>query len=159
MAWSHSPWLVSISVSTALLFLAACGPDVDEGSSDESGTDTAAQDLQCSPGDPPPPCVGLTAEGCLSEPAGDATCSSGEWTCDGSFTAPKLDPEASCTVPPAGDCEGDRPGCTTQSEHGQCADAEWSAFSFCIDGEWACPPGFNFDHEIECEWGESEGGA
>jgi hypothetical protein len=158
MAWSQSPWLVSISVTTALLLLAACGPDLDEGA-EESGTDTAAEDLQCDGGDSPPPCVSLDTEGCLSEPAGTATCTSGEWTCAEAFTAPKLDPEASCVTPPAYDCDADPPSCSDQSlDPDSCSDYVLYAPAFCVDAEWTCPPGYHDQGEGHCNWEGSGGG-
>lgn len=157
MAWSHSSWLASIS--TSILLLAACAPDLEEGA-EESGTDTTAEeDLQCNPGDAPPPCVGLDTEGCLSEPAGNATCTSGEWTCADTFTAPKLDPEESCATPPAYDCDADPPSCSDQSlDPDSCSDYVLFAPAFCVDAEWTCPPGYHDQGEGHCNW-EGSGGA
>lgn len=156
MAWSNVPWLLRIA--SPLLLLGACDASNDPSSNDDGSEETGIEDLQCEGSDPPPPCVGLDTEGCLSEPAGSATCTNGEWVCSQPFTAPKLDPEAPCATPPAGDCEADPPSCSDQSlDPDSCSDYVIYAPAFCVDAEWACPPGYHDEGEAHCNW-EDEGG-
>jgi len=157
MDCSHSSWLLRFA--SPLLLLVACDPSTADPGSGESGSEeSGAEDLSCEGGDSPPPCVGLDTEGCLNEPAGQAVCSSGAWTCEEPFTAPQVDPEAVCAIPSTGDCEGANPMCDDQSLSGECSDYVISAYAFCVEGEWTCPPGFHDEGESHCEWGESEGG-
>ncbi len=157
MACSHSPWLLRLV--SPLLLLAACDPSTGDSGSGESGSEeSGGQDLQCDGSDSPPQCVGLDNEGCLSEPAGAATCTNGDWTCSEPFTAPRLDPSAPCATPPADDCEGNPPSCSDQSlDPDTCSDYVIYAPAFCVDAEWTCPPGYHDEGEAHCNW-EDEGG-
>lgn len=123
--------------------LAACGPTI--------GGEGDGPELGCQPGDAPIACVGLDGEGCLSEPRGMASCVDGQWSCGQAWTAPQVDSEEYCTMPPEDDCEGMSVLCTDQSRSGECSDYVIDAQAFCVDGQWECPPGFH-DDEVHCTW-------
>ncbi len=62
-------------------------------------------------------------------------------------------------MPPAGDCEGNHLSCSNQSlDPDQCSDYVMSAYAFCVDGEWTCPPGYHDEGEAHCDWEETSGG-
>jgi hypothetical protein len=131
------------------LAIAACGPSLEDGAGDDAA-------LECEAGDEPVACVALDGEGCLREPAGMAACVDGRWSCEQGFTTPQVDADAACSTPPVDDCDGGQPWCTDQSASGECSDYVIAAAAFCMESEWACPPGFRFDEEVRCEWPEEE---
>lgn len=125
--------------------LAACGPSVESGEGEGEGG--------CRSSDAPIACVGHDGFGCLSQPRGEAECVDGRWICEQEWTAPQVDTEAYCTVPPVEDCEGEPVLCTDQSVRGECSDAINDAYAFCMGGQWECPAGFH-DEEVRCTWPE-----
>ncbi len=140
-------WMVGAWGLVLTSMIAACGPRIG-GGSDVDDLETA-----CRPGDAPIACVGHDGEGCLSQPRGEASCVDGRWICDGQWTAPQVDADEYCTVPPTEDCDGESVVCTNQSEYGECSDYIIDAYAFCMGGQWECPPGFH-DDEVRCTWPE-----
>ncbi|MCA9706237.1 MAG: hypothetical protein KDK70_10350 [Myxococcales bacterium] len=141
------------------LALGGCGPGVDGGSTDDDPAHDPAHDpageAECGAADAPVICVGQNGEGCLSVPQGEASCTDGRWTCAEAWTAPQVDPDEFCAVPPMEDCEGEPVICTNQSRGGECGDYWVDTYAFCVDGQWTCPPGFHHD-EVHCTWPDWE---